>query len=53
MATRLGGTRKQRLAAVNRYMQLTLSRNVEIENDFYDSVKRVFGTNAFTGTHAT
>jgi hypothetical protein len=53
MATGLGGTREQRLAAVNRYMQLTLSRNVEIENDFYDSVKRVFGTNAFTGTHAT
>ena len=53
MATGMGGTREQRLAAVNRYMQLTLSRNVEIENDFYRSVKRVFGENAFTGTHAT
>ena len=48
-----GGTRAQRIAAVNRYERLILERNVRIERDFYAQVKRIWGPDAFAGTHAT
>ncbi len=48
-----GGGYPQRIAAVNRYMRLILERVVETEKHYYQSSKRVFGKDAFTGTHAT
>ena len=35
------------------YMRLLYRRNVEIERDFYESTKRIFGPDAFVGKHPT
>jgi len=53
MAYGWGGGEAQRLAAVNRYMRLTWRRAVETERHYYAATKRIFGKDAFTGTHAT
>jgi hypothetical protein len=47
------GREAERAAAVNRYARLILERNAAIERHFYESVKRIWGKNAFVGTHAT
>ncbi len=48
-----GASHEQRLAAVNRYMRLILTRNAAVETAYYELVKRTFGPRAFAGTHAT
>ncbi len=53
MAYGWGGGEAQRLAAVQRYMRLTWRRAVETEQHYYSATKRIFGQDAFTGTHAT
>ncbi len=53
MYTGVGGTHKARIAAANRYERLLLERNAEIERAYYDDTKRIFGAQAFAGTHAT
>lgn len=39
--------------AAERYSRLILARNSEVEKHFYSAVKRVWGSDAFVGTHAT
>lgn len=53
MTLGIGGPRDLRLAAVNRYMRLILTRNSRIEDSFYRETKRVFGPDAFVIVHAT
>jgi len=43
MALGWGGTYEQRLVAINRYMQLVLARNTELEQGFYHHAKEAFG----------
>lgn len=42
-----------RSAAIGAYMKLTLSRNVEIERDFYVTDKRLFGADVYVCKHPT
>ncbi|MBQ0031976.1 MAG: hypothetical protein KBT68_04150, partial [bacterium] len=42
-----------RSAAVGAYMKLTLTRNAEIEQAFYDADKEVFGPDVYVCKHAT
>jgi hypothetical protein len=53
MYTGVGGAHQARIAAANRYARLLLERNAEIERAYYQDVKRIFGAQAFAGTHAT
>ena len=53
MALGWGGTYEQRLIAINRYMQLILARNTELEQGFHRHAKEAFGPESFTATHAT
>jgi hypothetical protein len=53
MALGIGGTYEQRLIAINRYMHLILTRNLELEQSFYRNAVQVFGPQSFAGTHAT
>ncbi len=39
--------------AINDFYDLLRARNVEIERCFYDSVKRIWGQDAFVGVHPT
>ena len=43
----------ERIAAINEYTRLTYDRNVQIENDFYQTVKETFGHDAFVTVHST
>ncbi|MHB0997719.1 MAG: hypothetical protein ACYC27_00620 [Armatimonadota bacterium] len=47
------GREQERQAAINMFMMMSTKRNVEIEQDFYRTVKHVFGSSAFVGTHPT
>ena len=47
------GHERERLVAINRYQQLAWQRNAEIEEDFYRTVKKVFGPSGVVGTHPT
>ena len=47
------GQERERLAAINQYQQLARERNTAIEEDFYRTVKKVFGANSVVGTHPT
>ena len=47
------GREGDRAAAINHYMEMNWRRNAEVENAFYDSIKRVFGPAAMSGTHPT
>ena len=42
-----------RSAAIGAYMKLILARNVEIEQDFYNTDKRLFGTDVYVVKHPT
>jgi len=53
MAKGMAGREGERAAAINHYMELCRSRNVEVETRFYENAKAVFGADAFVGTHAT
>ena len=41
------------IAAINDYYDALRARNVEVEQFFYDSVKRIWGDDAFVGVHPT
>lgn len=45
------GVSKRNLIAA--YMRLIYRRNAEIERDFYETTKRIFGPDAFVGKHPT
>ncbi len=47
------GQENQRLMAINHFMEMSWQRNGELENDFYHSVKEVFGSKAIVATHPT
>jgi hypothetical protein len=53
MATPVRGCAEERLAAINRYMMLSLRRQVEIEEDYYQATKEGFGPDALVTKHAT
>ena len=42
-----------RSAAIHAYMKLVLRRNVEIERDFYETDKRLFGDDVYVAKHPT
>lgn len=43
----------ERKAAINRFMEMSRLRNTNLEVDFYDAVKAVFGKDAAVTVHAT
>ena len=47
------GHEAERLAAVNHYMEMIWHRNAEIENNYYRSIKKIFGSQAMSATHPT
>ena len=42
-----------RSAAIGTFMKLVLARNVEIERDFYETDKRLFGADVYVAKHPT
>ena len=42
-----------RAAAIGTFMKLVLARNVEIERDFYETDKRLFGADVYVAKHPT
>ena len=53
MACGAPGRERERAAAVDAYMQLTLDRNAEIEGDFYAANKELFGPDTYVTKHST
>jgi len=47
------GQERERQMVINHFMDMSLKRNVEIENDYYNAVKEVFGPYAAVTTHPT
>jgi hypothetical protein len=47
------GQERERQAAINHYQQLARQRNAAVEEDFYRTVKEVFGASAIVATHPT
>ena len=47
------GKESERQMAINHFMEMSWQRNAELENQFYKSVKDVFGENAIVATHPT
>lgn len=44
---------KERQIAINNYTRLGRERNIMIEQDYYNSVKKIFGEDAFVTVHST
>ncbi|MGV8139966.1 MAG: hypothetical protein AB2L20_32675 [Mangrovibacterium sp.] len=47
------GQDKERQMAINHYMEMNLQRNSFLEDDFYHTIKEVFGADAAVVTHPT
>lgn len=47
------GQKRERLMAINHYMQLNWQRNSALVDDFYRTIKKVFGPEATMTSHAT
>ncbi len=47
------GKEQERIGAINHYMELNWQQNKILEEDFYQTVKHVFGENAAVVTHST
>lgn len=47
------GREAERQGAINHFMEMNRQRNAEIEGDFYDAVKEIFGPDALVATHPT
>lgn len=47
------GQESIRIKSINHFMEMNLQRNGAIENDFYNTVKKVFGLEAVIVTHPT
>ena len=53
MSIGIKGEENQRRMAINHFMEMSWQRNGELEDDFYNTVKNIFGTNAVVATHPT
>ncbi len=53
MAFPIKGKEEERQLAVNHFERMSYERNVEIEADFYDAVKEMYGADAAVTVHAT
>ncbi len=53
MSLGIEGQERERRMAINHFMEMSYQRNSELEVDFYNSVKEVFGPLAVTATHPT
>ncbi|MDD3061882.1 MAG: hypothetical protein PHX50_03485 [Massilibacteroides sp.] len=53
MAIGIKGKEQERIMAINHYMKLNWMRNKELEEDFYNTIKKEFGENAVVVTHPT
>jgi hypothetical protein len=53
MHAEIQGQADQRIRAINHFMEMSLQRNAELEDAFYDVVKIVFGADAVVATHPT
>ncbi len=49
----INGQEDERRMAINHFMEMSWQRNGELEDDFYHTVKEVFGPNAVVATHPT
>jgi hypothetical protein len=47
------GREGERVAAINHYMEMNWQRNGEIETDYYQAIKEIFGQQAVSATHPT
>jgi hypothetical protein len=47
------GKENERQMVINHFMEMSFQRNGELENDFYNTVKEVFGNNGIVATHPT
>lgn len=47
------GKEEERLLAINHFMEMSWQRNADLEDDFYHTVKRVFGSESVVATHPT
>ncbi len=47
------GREAARIGAINHYMEMNWQRNAEVEQAYYQSIKRVFGSQAMAATHPT
>jgi hypothetical protein len=47
------GKKNEQQMAINHFREMTLQRNVALEDDFYHTVKEVFGPSAAVTVHAT
>lgn len=47
------GMEQERQMVINYFMEMSLKRNSDIENDYYNAVKEVFGPDAAVTTHPT
>lgn len=53
MSIGIKGKEQQRYMAINHYMELNRQQNTLLENDFYKTIKEVFGPDAAVVTHPT
>lgn len=53
MSKGIRGKEKERIAAINHFMEMSCQRNGADEQDFYAAVKEVFGAAAVVATHPT
>jgi len=53
MAKGFKGKEAERQMAINHFMEMSLHRNTQLESDFYNTVKEVFGPEAAVTVHAT
>ena len=53
MSFGIKGKESQRRMAINHFMEMSWQRNGDLEDDFYNSVKEVFGADAVVATHPT
>ncbi len=47
------GKETERAVAVNHYMEMNFQRNAQIETDYYNGIKEIFGESAMSATHPT
>ncbi|VAX18962.1 hypothetical protein MNBD_IGNAVI01-529 [hydrothermal vent metagenome] len=53
MSFGIKGKENQRSMAINHFMEMSWQRNGDLEDDFYKTVKEVFGSDAVVATHPT
>ena len=53
MAFKMKGKEVERQVAINHFREMSYFRNVEIENDFYLTVKKIWGSDAAVTVHST